>query len=43
MQIFQHSISDEEIKVIVRQWIELMAQGRFDEAAEFLLPEIIPL
>ena len=36
------STSDEELKNIIRQWINLLAEGRYDEAAEIFLPEIIP-
>jgi hypothetical protein len=42
MKTFPSPPTEEDIKQIIRDWVDLLAQERFDEAAEMLLPEVIP-
>lgn len=42
MKNFAATVTNEEIKEFARLWIDLLAQGKFEDAAEMLLPEIIP-
>jgi hypothetical protein len=36
------TVSDEEIKEILSGWVDLLAQGRFDDAVAMLSPEVLP-
>jgi hypothetical protein len=42
MRTFLKTRLEKEIRQIICDWVDLLAQERFDEAAEMLLPEIIP-
>lgn len=42
MKSLSSTATNEEIKEIVRNWIDLLKSGRFDDAAAMLLPEVIP-
>lgn len=33
--------TDEEIKQVMREWVDLLAQGRFDDAVAMLAPEFV--
>jgi hypothetical protein len=41
MMILRSTASDEEIREVARYWVDLLGHGRFAEAAEMLLPELI--
>jgi hypothetical protein len=42
MKTFATNITDEEVRKAVRYWVDLLGRGKFSDAADMLLPEIIP-
>jgi hypothetical protein len=42
MQAIPVTSSDEDIKNVIRRWVNLLAHGRFDDAVAMLSPETIP-
>jgi hypothetical protein len=40
MKIFPSTVTEEEMRAQFRQWIELLAQQRYEEAVDWLSPEI---
>ena len=42
MQEIPLTPSDEDIKQVIRDWVDLLSQGRFDDALAVFAPETIP-
>jgi hypothetical protein len=42
MQEISLTAPDEEVKQVVRDWVDLLAQGRFADALAVFLPETVP-